>query len=295
VVNDELDASLICRHHPSSINESPIHYQETPLSLVRIALANIRAPETPDESVRLATTAVADAGRLGALVICFPECFVPGYRWPGAAAAPPDPAFLERAWADVANAASAARVTVVLGTERITDRGLQITACVINPDGTVAGWQDKGQIDPSEEPIYPALAMERRVFTTGPLTFGVTICHEGFRYPEGARWAVRRGAQVVFHPHAIVAEPGSYRPSTFADPANTFHEKAMLCRAAENTCYFASVNYASEGSGTTSAVARPDGTLQCYQPYGQEGLLVADLDLSTATGLLASRCRTSSL
>ena len=65
----------------------------------------------------------------------------------------------------------------------------------------------------------------------------------------------------------------------------------MLCRAAENTCYFASVNGASEGSGTTSAIARPDGTLQCYQPYGQEGLLVADLDLSTATGLLASRTR----
>jgi predicted amidohydrolase len=73
----------------------------------------------------------------------------------------------------------------------------------------------------------------------------------------------------------------------------SFHEKAVLCRAAENTCYVASVNGASDGSGTTSAIARPDGTLLCYQPYGQEGLLVADLDLSTATGLLASRCRTA--
>ena len=135
---------------------------------------------------------------------------------------------------------------------------------MINPDGTVAGWQDKGQLDPSEEADYPALGTERRVFTAGPLTFGVVICHEGFRYPETVRWAVRRGAQVVFHPHAHVAEPGSYRPLTFADPANTFHEKAMLCRAAENTCYFASVNCASEGSGTTSAVVRPDGTLQAF-------------------------------
>jgi len=173
----------------------------------------------------------------------------------------------------------------------VTDRGLQIAVCVFNPDGTVAGWQDKGQIDPGEESIYSALGSERRVFTAGPLTFGVAICHEGWRYPETVRWAARRGAQVVFHPHAHVAEPGSYRPSTFADPANTFHEKAILCRAAENTCFVASVNCASEGSGTTSAIARPDGTLQCYQPYGQEGLLVADLDLSTATGLLASRYR----
>ncbi|HEX6250065.1 MAG TPA: carbon-nitrogen hydrolase family protein [Gemmatimonadaceae bacterium] len=265
------------------------------MSTVRIALANIRVPGTPEESVRLAISAVAQAGHRGARLICFPECFVPGYRWPGTTAPSPDPAFLQRAWVDVADAARSAGVTVILGTERVTDRGLQITTCVIDPDGTVAGWQDKGQIDPSEETTYPALATERRVFTAGTLTFGVVICHEGWRYPETVRWAARRGAQVVFHPHAHVAEAGDYRPATFADPANTFHEKAILCRAAENTCYFASVNYASEGSGTTSAVARPDGTLQCYQPYGREGLLLADLDLETATGLLASRCRTSSL
>ncbi len=261
--------------------------------MVRVALANVRIPETPEESVRLAMAAVAEAGDRGALIVCFAECFVPGYRWPGATIAPPDPAFLERARAQVAAAAKAANITVILGTERVTDRGLQITACVINPNGTVAGWQDKIQLDPGEEAVYPARGTQRQVFTVGALTFGVVICHEGWRYPETVRWAARRGAQVVFHPHAHVAEPGSYRPTTFADPANTFHEKAMLCRAAENSCFFASVNCASEGSGTTSAIARPDGSLQCYQPYGQAGLLVADLDLSTATGLLASRCHTS--
>ena len=73
------------------------------------------------------------------------------------------------------------------------------------------------------------------------------------------------------------------------DPRNTFHEKAMLCRAAENTCYFASVNCASDGSPSTSAVVRPDGSLLCYQPYGKEGLLIADIDLDTGSGLFASR------
>lgn len=265
------------------------------MSTIRIALANLRIPATPDESVTLATAAIAEAGQRGALVVCFPECFIPGYRWPGTALPAPDPAFLERAWAAVGAAAREAGITVVLGTERVTERGLQIGVCVFGPDGAVVGWQDKCQLDPSEEGTYPAFATERRVFTAGPLTFGVVICHEGWRYPETVRWAVRRGAQVVFHPHADIAEPGSYRPTTFADPANTFHEKAMQCRAAENTCYFASVNCASEGSGTTSAVVRPDGTVQCWQPYGQASLLLADLDLSTATGLLASRCRTSPL
>lgn len=263
------------------------------MTTIRIALANLRSPSTRDESVDRAKIAIDGARQLGAEVVCFPECFVPGYRWANQTYAPPDQSFLDRALAELSAAARAANITVILSTERITDRGLQISACVINADGTLAGWQDKGQLDPSEEPTYPAFGTERHVFTAGRLTFGIVICHEGWRYPETVRWAARRGAQVVFHPHASVAEPGSFRPTTFADPANTFHEKALLCRAAENTCYVASVNYASDGSPTTSAVANPYGTLLCYQPYGEDGLLIADLDLRLATGLLASRCRTS--
>lgn len=265
------------------------------MSTVRIALANLRIPATPDQSVALAESAIADAARQGALVVCFPECFIPGYRWSATTLPPPDPAFLAQAWQAVANAARSAQIAVILGTERITTQGLQITACVFNPDGSIAGWQDKVQLDPGEEALYPAFGTDRALFKVGPLTFGVVICHEGWRYPETVRSAVRRGAQVVFHPFAQVAEEGRYRPQTFADPANTFHEKAILCRAAENTCYFASVNCASPGVGITSAIARPDGTLLCHQPYGQEGLLIADLDLSLATGLLAKRSRTSSV
>jgi predicted amidohydrolase len=258
---------------------------------MRIALANLRYPATPEESVTLAEQAIAQAASERAAVVCFPECFVPGYRGIGKRVPPPDAAFLERAWAAIAAAAAKAKLAVILGTERVVENALLITALVINPDGTRAGFQDKVQIDPSEEPIYSAGA-GRRIFQAGPLTFGIAICHEGWRYPETVRWAARRGAQIVFHPHFHEAEPGSYRPTTFADPANTFHEKAILCRAAENTCYVATVNCASAGAPTTSAVVRPDGTLLCYQPYGKEGLLVADIDLTAATGLLAARWKT---
>jgi predicted amidohydrolase len=162
------------------------------------------------------------------------------------------------------------------------------TALIVDEHGGLDGFQDKVQIDPSEEGTY-APGRERSVFRTGPLTFGVVICHEGWRYPETVRWAARRGAQIVFHPQFHEAEPGAFQPTSYGDPANSFHERAVLCRAAENTCYFATVNYASDGSPTTSAIARPDGTLLSYQPYGEEGLLVADVDLAAATGLLAMR------
>jgi predicted amidohydrolase len=256
----------------------------------RIALANIRFPATPGESVTLAEQAIAQAHIEGAGLICFPECFIPGYRGMGKAVAPPDATFLECAWSAIAAAAAKADLTVVLGTERVIDGALLIAALVINRDGTIAGFQDKVQLDPSEDGTYLP-GSGRRVFQTGPLTFGVAICHEGWRYPETVRWAVRHGAHIVFHPHFHEAEPGGYRPSSFADPANTFHEKAALCRAAENNCYFATVNCASAGSPTTSAVVRPDGTLLSYQPYGKEGLLIADIDISAATGLLAARCK----
>jgi predicted amidohydrolase len=257
-------------------------------SLFRIALANIRHPATPEESVTLAERAIAQASIERAGIICFPECFTPGYRGLGKQIPPPDPAFLERAWSAVAAAAAKASVAVVLGTERIVDGALFATALVINRDGTTAGFQDKVQVDPSEDGTYTP-GSGRRVFQMGPLIFGVVICHEGWRYPETVRWAARRGAHIVFHPHFHPAEPGNYVPTSFADPTNSFHEKAALCRAAENTCYFATVNFASDGSPTTSAVVRPDGTLLSYQPYGEEGLLIADIDIASATGLLAAR------
>lgn len=261
-----------------------------PMNLFRIALANLRFPSTPEASIALAAQAIDRASIGGARIICFPECFIPGYRAIGKPVPPPDPVFLERAWSAIAATAAKAGITVVLGTERFVEGALVATALVINPDGSIAGFQDKVQIDPSEESAYTPGSC-RRVFQSGPLILGIAICHEGWRYPETVRWAARRGAQIVFHPHFHEAEPGSYRPTTFADPANSFHEKAALCRAAENTCYFATVNYASPGSPTTSAIVLPDGTLLSYQPYGEEGLLIADIDLTTATGLLAARYR----
>jgi predicted amidohydrolase len=254
----------------------------------RIALANIRFPATPEQSITLAEQAISQASAERVDLICFPECFIPGYRRPGKPALPPNPVFLERAWSAIAAAAAKANLVVVLGTERVIDDALLATALVINRDGTIAGFQDKVQLDPSEDGIYSP-GSGRRVFQTGPLIFGVAICHEGWRYPETVRWAVQQGAHIVFHPHFHEAEPGAYVPSSFADPANSFHEKAVLCRAAENTCYFATVNCASAGSPTTSAVVRPDGSLLSYQPYGKEGLLIADIDIKAATGLLAAR------
>ena len=260
------------------------------MSKVKVALANIRYPKSREESVSLAVRSIADAGAQGADIVCFPEAYVPGYRRKSVPAPPPYAAFLERAWERVGASAAKASVAVILGTERVMPEGLRISALVIDRDGKRLGWQDKVQLDPSEDGLYtPAPDTKRHLFQTGPLKFGVAICHEGWRYPETVRSPARQGAHIVFHPHYHWAEPGDFRPTTFADPRNTFHEKAALCRAAENTCWFATVNYASDGSPTTSAIVRPDGTVMKWQPYGSDGVLVGEVELEQATGLLAAR------
>jgi predicted amidohydrolase len=249
------------------------------MTAYRLALATLPFPISPADAVARAEQAIAAAAATDARVLCFPECYLPGYRDPARAVPPPDGSFLEQAWTTLAAATARARLTVILGTERLAGEALYASALVLNPDGSRAGFQDKVQIDPSEEGLYTPGA-HRQLFHAGPLKFGVTICHEGWRYPETVRWAARRGAQVVFHQQ--------YHPPS---PTPTFHQSAVPCRAAENTCYFATVNYAFPGAPTHTAVAAPDGTVMASNPSGDPGLLLADLDLSPATGLLARRYR----
>lgn len=223
-------------------------------------------------------------------IICFPECYVPGYRTEDSTM-PVEAPWLEQAWATIDRRAGELEIAVILGTEHLREDGTpMISARVTNADGICAGFQDKVQLDPSEEPVYVA-GNNRRVFQCGDTTFGIVICHEGWRYPETTRWAARHGAQVVFHPHFEIIEDPNHKPTRFADPDNTFHEKAAMCRAAENTCYFATVNCALDGATTTSAVIDPEGVPIAHQPYGKEGVLVVEIEPAQASLLLAKRLR----
>ena len=78
-------------------------------AMFRIALANLHHPASPAESVDETTTAIATAAKAGARVVCFPECFVPGYRSVAKAVPPPNARFLEDAWRVIGAAAKAAR------------------------------------------------------------------------------------------------------------------------------------------------------------------------------------------
>ena len=165
----------------------------------RIALANLPFPKDPEDSVRRAEQAIERAGDERAGLVCFPECYVPGYRVPEKRVPPPDAGFLERAWSGVTRAAARAKAAVILGTERVVKGRLHATALVVGSDGAVLGFQDKVQLDPSEEGLYWP-GWERRVFESGPLTFGIAICQLGSLFavePNTSKVSLKPRPQVL--------------------------------------------------------------------------------------------------
>jgi predicted amidohydrolase len=245
---------------------------------MRIALATLRHRPNPDEALRAVQSALEDAARQGAKLLCTAECYLPGLRGVEFDVAPPDAAFLTRAERALRETAATTGVGAIIGIERTTAAGLLASALVIAPDGRSLGYQDKVQIDPSEEGTYTP-GKGRHLFDIDGVRFGVAICHEGWRYPETVRWAARRGAHIVFHPQ--------YSPA--ADTPRKPNEWAVICRAAENTIYVATVNYAIPDAIAGTALIDPDGAVSAMHTSGEEHLLIVDIDPTRATGLLAQR------
>ena len=234
-----------------------------------------------------AVAAVAEAGRLGAQVLCLPETSLPGHRSQPREVPDYTAAEVEAAIAAVAAAAGRAGVVAIVGAERPTSAGREIVAAVIDADGRRLGVQAKTQIDPSEERWYVAGA-GRRTFTAAGLTFGIAICHEAYRYPEITRALALAGAQVVFVPHYVVTDDGSL-PALWCDAGNPYNEKALLVRAMENTIYVVAANNAGPTQGSITGIIGPDGSLVASLPYGEVGVVAAEIDLDAADRLIARR------
>jgi predicted amidohydrolase len=253
-----------------------------------VALASPRIASTLDEGLEKIERLLSEASAQGARIVCFPEAYLPGLRGQDFDVPPYDRTEQERALRAVAEWSRAYAVATILGMERLTDEGRQIAAFVVDAKGRLQGYQTKNQLDPSEDRFYVP-GHTRRLFEIDGLKFGVTICHEGWRYPETVRWAAVRGAKIVFHPQHTGTEKEGVRLTAWGAADGPYYEKAMAMRSRENTIYFASVNYALRFQESATSLVAPSGECQAYLPYGQEGVLVQALALDEATGLLAAR------
>jgi predicted amidohydrolase len=254
---------------------------------VRVAVASTPLTATLEEAVPPVLRAIDEAGKLGVQILCLPEAILPGHRMQKRAVEDVSAAALEAALEKVAAAARAARVVTLVGTERPSADRRQLVQVVFDEDGSRLGEQLKTQVDPTEEHVY-APGAHRRVFTAAGVTFGIAICHEVFRYPEISRALALAGAQIIFAPHFVNTRDGSL-PTRWLDASNPYNEKALLCRALENTVYVAAANTAGPSQGCASCIIAPDGALLGSVPYGEVGIAPADIDTERATRLIARR------
>ena len=231
---------------------------------------------------------VEDAAAREAEIVCFPESYLPGY--PGMEYQEEDrsPENLQLALEEVCKIAAANYMTIIVPMDWHLPGGLYNSAHVVSATGEILGYQTKNQLDPSEDEIWIP-GTERQIFEVNGLKFGITICHEGFRYPESVRWAAQQGAHIVFHPHFAGSNTAGPILKEWGDKNNPYYEKAMMMRALENTIYFASSNYASKYPESASAIIAPDGTCIAHEVYGRAGVIVAEIDPEAATGFLAKR------
>jgi predicted amidohydrolase len=259
---------------------------------VRIGLAALRRSETVAAGAEKINRTLAECREKKVEIVCFPETYLPGLRGsknPGYSLPQPNQAEMEKALRVVSAGAERNRVSAIVGLEWMSPLGLENRAYVLSSKGDVLGYQTKNQITPGGEEEHYVPDGERRIFEMGGVRFGIVVCHEGWRYPETVRWAAVRGAKIVFQPQVT----GNDRPEEIKTErwGESFYEKAMVCRAEENSVYFASVNQAMTRQNSATSLIDPDGELVDHVPRGEEGLLVADLDLTKATGFYARRYR----
>lgn len=255
---------------------------------IRIGLASPQIASSIAEGVTKVKHFLAQASAQNVEIVCFPESYIPGLRGQDFEVPPHNQTVLESALSEICQAAKANAVTTIIGMDWETELGLQNVAFVISNTGEVLGFQTKNQLDPTEDEWFVP-GRDRQLFETNGVKFGISICHEGWRYPETVRWAAVRGAKIVFHLQYTGSDKRGLMLKKWGDADSPYYEKAMICRSIENTIFFASVNYAMRYQESATSVIAPSGKCLAYLPYGCEGLLVKDLEISEATGLIAAR------
>lgn len=256
--------------------------------MLRVCLAALKQRPSVPEGVEKLVSVLRECRDRKVDIVCTPETYLPGLRGASFDLPDPDQPAMEQALKDLRTACRETGVAIIAGMEWQSELGLENRAFVISPAGRVLGYQTKNQITPGGESENYVPDGQRRVFAVKGVKFGISICHEGWRYPETVRWPAVRGARIVFQPQVTGSDEGGRGPGEWGE---SFYEKAMQCRAGENNIYFASVNQAMKGQNSATSLIDPQGNLIETIPRGREDLLIADLDMERATRFYTRRYR----
>lgn len=259
--------------------------------IVQVGLVQMRCSADPDANLQRAIAGVREAAAQGAQIICLQELFRSLYFCQSEdhehfslAESIPGPST-----AQFSPLAAELGVVIIASLFEKRAEGLyHNTAAVIDADGRYLGKYRKMHIP--DDPLF----YEKFYFTPGDLGFivfqtryaciGVQICWDQW-YPEGARLAALRGAEILFYPTAI-----GWLPSEMAEygvAQHTSWETMQRAHAIANGCYVVSVNrtgHEGEPAGGIefwgqSFVADPSGMVLDKATITEEATLVVPCDL----------------
>ena len=256
---------------------------------IRIAVASTPLTATLDAAVPAAMAAIEEAGRLEARIVCLPETGDPGPPRPADGPCP-----TSRTRRSMPHSTRSRRrhdgpgVVAIVGTERHVAGGREIVSVVIGADGERIGEQVKTQIDPTEETDYVAGPRPPRLHRRRPdlrdrhLPRGVPLSGDRpvagpGRRPGRLRAALRDHGRRIAPDRLVRAREPVQREGADGPRARELDLHRPVERVRPRT------RVRSPGSSA------PDGSLVASLPYGERGVVAADIDLDLATGRLALR------
>jgi len=228
---------------------------------------------------------IESAAEQGVQVLCFQEVFTQPYfcpsqdrKWYAAAESIPDGHTTQLM---TGYAKKHGMVIVVPIYEEAMPGVYYNTAAVIDADGTFLGKYRKThipQVDPGfyEKFFFKPGDLGYPVFDTAYVRLGVYICYDR-HFPEGWRALALNGAEYIVNPSATVAGLSKY-----------LWELEQPASAAANGVFIGAINRIGteapwgERMGEfygSSYIVNPRGTIEAQASYGDDELLVHEIDL----------------
>jgi N-carbamoylputrescine amidase len=255
--------------------------------MTTIGLIQMRCGAAPDQNLANALALVARAAKRGAQIVCLPELFRSLYfcqteDHDNFQLAEPIPGPTTAA---LSKAARQHRITLIGSIFERRGAGVyHNTAVVFDADGKLVGKYRKVHIP--DDPLY----YEKFYFTPGDLGFksfqtkhaklGTLVCWDQW-YPEGARLAALKGAQILFYPTAI----GWHKNEKKRFGAKQYDAWVTIQRghAIANGCFVAAPNRTG-AEGTVefwggSFICDPFGEILARASHDKEEVLLAKCDL----------------
>ena len=211
------------------------------------------------------------AAERGAMLVCFPECYLQGYVVDERQARRRAIDLASRQFAEILRKLESVQPTLVIGMIEKAGESLHITAVVVKR-GKLLGHHRKNRLAPGERLFAPGV--ETPLFEVDGLRFGINICYE-LQVPERAAAVANQGASLVVCPCYNMLHP---------ENAETWKEKHNAIRAErtrETGLWLLSSDVTGERDGQISygptAVIDPGGEVVSQVPLMQEGLLLHEI------------------